>query len=199
MEGQEDSELLDLFGESDDHCASSSSLCEMDAMGIDCIQDLLDDKQQVFSPTSSSSSASSQDSPQWLLSPPGGLANNGGGSPTVVATFSRSNSMCSEDNNNSSSSSGGMLCQQQQVPATPCDSLQGDSKSADGSDCSTTFKFPEIFSVHGSMVLDGVSVFSDEESAPETAHGTFLQSQHDPLLGDSHIPVQPPSVELFEF
>lgn len=65
---------------------------------------------------------------------------------------------------------------------------------------SNAFRFPEILSVEGSMVLDGVSVISEGEGEYEAHHhlhhhmrDAFLHSTHDPLLAsDRH------SVALFD-
>lgn len=183
MEDDENGEILDLFGVSDKHvhCPSTSSLSDVDSMDIDCIHNFLDDPKppQTFS-------CSSSPSPLGSPSPQGGCGD--GQSSTVSSStycsFSRSNSICSVDANAHS----------QPQYESSCDSPPSSKNEVD-----TSFKFPEILSIRGSMVLDGVSLSDDGEVCAANEYQpqhAFLQSHYDPLLADGHSTA---SVELFDF
>ena len=197
MEGaEEEGEILDLFEEGvvskHPHCPSTSSLSEVD-MEMDCIHNLLDSTKPAFS----SNSPSPLGSPHCTASSCGGRDSSGSGHHTPLtavgtssASLSRSDSVCSVA---IGEEGVGMVVQQSSAGSSPPPTVtsQADEDS---------FKFPEILSIQGSMVLDGVSVMSGEGEASSSyqPQHAFLQSHHDPLLADSH-PTHPTSVELFEF
>ena len=174
--------ITDFIGDVDDKSIQcSSSLGDTETMDIDCIQDLLGDSKQRQSVSSSSCvPPQSVDSPQQLLS----SSHSPLSTPTPTA-YSRSSSICSLENGSGTlqSASGSSVISPQ---------------SEDRVD-STSFKFPEILSVHGSMILDGVSVISDdgEMCSESQIQNAFLQSHHDPLLVDNQC-VHASSVDLFE-
>lgn len=163
METSEEGEMFGLLGgcARPMHCPSSSTLSDVENMDMDCIQDLLDDSKQVFSPSSSVAASPVGGSPF------GGDNHTPTGSASSSISLSRSDSISSVDK-------------------TPvCCSPEVESNS---------FTFPEILSIQGSMVLDGVSVLSDGETTSEyhQPQHAFLQSHHDPLLAADSI-VTPPS------
>lgn len=150
MEAGEESEIFNLYSGSEHplDCPSSSSISDVETMDID-LQELLDDsKQQVFSPSSSPSLPGSPNlaecDSETLSSSP--------------ASFSPSNSV--------SPIANGSVIQH-----SFCDD---NSSSSPGEEDGNAFQFPEILSIHGSMVLDGVSVMSDGETDYQT-QPAFLQ------------------------
>lgn len=171
METSDDGEMFGLFTDGSDrplHCPSSSSLSEVEPE-MD-IQDLLDDsKQQVFSPSSSAAA-----SPSGL---PEGDNHTLPGSATSSVSFSRSDSLSSMDKS---------------TPHFSACHSPGDSQ--EGMEGKTSFEFPEILSIHGSMVLDGVNMLNDEETSLECQpQHAFLRSHHDPLLTAADSLATPPS------
>ena len=173
MEAGDEGEIFYLLdGPDRSLCPSSSSLSEVEAMDMDCIQDFLDySKEQVFSPSSSTA-----ESPSGSLPNPEGDNHTPSGSTSSPASLSRSNSTSSMDKSTPHPSA--------------CHSPGGSQENSD--DDHISFKFPEILSIHGSMVLDGVSVLSDEEASPDyQPQHAFLRSHHDPLLAADSLATPP--------
>jgi hypothetical protein len=165
---EDGAEMFCLFSESSRPLHSSSSLSEVETMDMDCIQDFLDDsKQQVFSPSPSTIAAS----PSGSLCIPEGDNHTLCGSTSSPVSLIRSESTASVDKSTPNFSA--------------CHS-PGDSQEDDNAD--STFNFPEILSIHGSMVLDGVNVLSDEEASPggQPQHA-LLRAHHDPLLATDSV------------
>ena len=187
MENSEDEagEILDLFDEDNKHhYASTSSLSDVENMDMNCIHNLLDTSkppQTTFSDSPSPLGHSPLGSPP-LLTP----ASSGNHTPLVSdatpMNLSRSNSL------------GSVI---DSAPATDMPRVKAEGVATTPG----SFKFPEILSIQGSMVLDGVSMLGgDEGEAPASyqAKHTFLQSHHDPLLADGHSS-HSTAVDLFDF
>ena len=177
FEGGVDSEIADFLGDSD-KTAMSSSLEEVETMDIDSIQELLDDSEKCQSLSPSSSPVESPQDSQGHCTPLGSCSS--------PASLSRSDSPCLVDSVSNPAVCKGESCQSNSSP-------QNRDAVTD-----TSFRFPEIVSVDGSMVLDGVSILSDEDNGSKYhIQHAFLQSHHDPLLAGSHGGLLGP-VEFFE-
>lgn len=181
-----DTEIADLLSSAEEgsfpsssSSPPSSSLGDVpSAMDMECIHKLLMESNDCGS--ISPPSASPLGSPNLIPTPPTDQRDFWDScSDTPADSFSRSVSL---DGATSPS------CQQAQEEEkrrcfscdTPCISEPMEDEGN-----SNTFLFPDILSVEGSMVLDGVSVISEECEPYHNQHqvrDAFLHSSHDPLL-----------------